>query len=185
MELFNKKDPNLERLKILLGKIEEAESPDGWAKVASPSVGGLTDLGFSKRGPYLLIISSQGRGLFDCNTGEKISRDYEEYGNWFNERELTCEGIGPIGSESVHTCGIHGGGLPHSGNHGESIEVHALNWPEYDLYFCSEYKSALVDGHQSYCKKLDSEHLRAYGFSWCGNYLVSAVGSDFSLWKKL
>ncbi|WP_185234712.1 hypothetical protein [Teredinibacter franksiae] len=183
--MFKKKDPNLERLKNLLSKIEDAESPVGWEKVASPSVGGLTDLGFSKQGPYLLVISSQGRGLFNCDTGERVSRDYEEYGDWFNDRSLICKGIGPVESELIQTCGIHGGGLPHSGVSGESIEVHAPNWPKYDLYFCSEYKSALIEGHASFCKKIESEHLRAYGFSWCGNYLVSAIGSDFNLWKKL
>lgn len=131
------------------------------------------------------MISSQGRGLFDCDTGERISRDYEEYGDWFDDRKLICKGIGPVESELIHTCRIHGGGLPYSGNNGESIEVHAPNWPQYDLYFCAEYKSALIDGYASFCKKIESKHLRAYGFSWCGNYLVSAIGSDFNLWKKL
>ena len=121
--MFKKKDPNLERLKDLLSRIEEAESPPGWKKVASPSVGGLTDLGFSMQGPYLLVISSQGRELFDCNTGESIARDKEEYGDWFDDRKLTCKGIGQIESELIHTCGIHGGGLPYLGNSGESIEV--------------------------------------------------------------
>ena len=185
MGIFKKNDPNLHRLSNILSKVDEAESPNGWKKVATPSVGGLTDIGFSKEAPYLLVISTQGRGLFDCNSGEKIARDYEEYGDWFNQYDLTCSGIGPIASEMVQTCGIHGGGLPHINKFGESIEVHALNWPAYDLYFCSQYKSALVEGHSAYCKKIDSEHFRAYGFSWCGNFLVSAVGSDFNLWKKL
>lgn len=185
MPIFKKKDPNLERLVNILGKIKEAESPDGWEKITSAAVGGLSDLGFSKIGPYILVISSQGRGVFDCNTGKKVARDDESYGDWFNERELLCEGIGPIESEKIQTTGIQGGGLPHSNQHGESIEVVAPNWPVYDLYFCKEYKSALIDGHGSYCTKIDSEHLRAYGFSWCGNFLVSAIGSDFTLWKRL
>ena len=52
------------------------------------------------------MISSQGRGVFDCNSGEKLARDYGD-GEWFNERELHCQGIGPIESESISTCG-HG-----------------------------------------------------------------------------
>ena len=75
MPIFKKKDSNLERLENILGKIKDADTPEGWEKVTSAAVGGLTDLGFSKSNPYLLIISSQGRGVFDCNTGEKVARD--------------------------------------------------------------------------------------------------------------
>ncbi|WMS88742.1 hypothetical protein [Pleionea litopenaei] len=185
MPLFKKKDSNQERLLRILDQIKAAESPEGWVKVTSAAVGGLSDLGFSKKGPYLLAVSSQGRGVFDCDTGNKVARDYGSYGDWLKERELVCEGIGPIDSEQICTSGLQGGGLPLSNQFGESIEVVAPNWPVYDLYFCKDYKSALVDGHSSYCKKLDSEHLRAYGFSWCGKYLVSATGSDLTLWKKL
>jgi hypothetical protein len=185
MPIFKKKDSNLERLENILGKIKDADTPEGWEKITSAAVGGLTDLGFSKSNPYLLVISSQGRGVFDCNTGEKVARDDESYGDWFNERELKCRGIGPIESEEILTSGLQGGGLPMTTPHGESIEVVAPNWPIYDMYFCKDYKSALIDGHGSYCTKIDSEHLRAYGFSWCGNYLVSAIGSDFTLWKRL
>jgi WD40 repeat protein len=172
-------------LKNILNRIKSAESPDGWEKVTTAAIGGLTDLGFSKSGPYLLVISSQGRGVFDCNTGERIARDYDEYGDWFNERKLVCKGIGPIESETIQTCGIYGGGLPLSNGHGESIEVVAPSWPSYDLIFCQNYKSALIDGHGSDCCKIYSEHIRAYGFSWCGNYLVAAISSDFTLWKRL
>ena len=185
MPLFKKKDSNQERLARILDQIKSADSPDGWEKVTTAAVGGLTDLGFSKKGPFLLVISSQGRGVFDCNTGKKVARDDESYGEWFKERELICEGIGPIASENICTCGLQGGGLLLSNQYGESIDVVAPNWPVFDLYFCKEYKSALIDGHGSYCKKLDSEHIRAYGFSWCGKYLVSATGSDVTIWKKL
>lgn len=184
MPIFKKKDSNLERLTRILGQIKDADSPEGWEIVTSAAVGGLTDLGFSKKGQYLLVISSQGRGVFDCNSGEKLARDYDD-GEWFNERELQCQGVGPIESESISTSGLQGGGLPLCNQHGESIEVVAPNWPVYDLYFCKDYKSALIDGHGSYCKRIASDHLRAYGFSWCGNYFVSAIGSDFTLWKRL
>ena len=100
------------------------------------AVGGLTDLGFSKSSPYLLVISSQGRGVIDCQTGEKVARDYDEMGDWFNPQQLLCQGIGPLASEWIQTCGINGGGLPWGNEFGESIEMNSPDWPVYDLYFC-------------------------------------------------
>lgn len=47
-------------------------TPEGWELVTITAVGGLTDIGFSKKGDYLLILSSAGRGLFDCKTGGKL-----------------------------------------------------------------------------------------------------------------
>lgn len=185
MGFFKKRDPNLERLLSLLGQIRSADSPDGWERLVIMPVGGLTDLGFSKNSPHLLVLSSQGRGVIDCNTGEKLVRDNEEYGDWFDQRQLLCKGIGPLELEWIQTCGIQGGGLPLSNQHGESIEVVAPHWPAYDIYFCSNYKSALIAGSAPYCCKIDTEHLRAYGFSWCGNFLVSANSSDFTLWKRI
>tara|TARA_R110002167_G_scaffold319685_1_gene525468 strand:- start:1678 stop:2256 length:579 start_codon:yes stop_codon:yes gene_type:complete len=184
MILFKKRDPNRARLIALLDQIREAESPDGWERVVSMAVGGLTDLGFSKSSPYLLVISSQGRGVIDCQTGEKVARDYDEMGDWFNPQQLLCQGIGPLASEWIQTCGINGGGLPWGNQFGESIEMHSPDWPVYDLYFCSDCQSPLIAGAASRCCKIDSEHLRACGFSWCGHFLVSANSSDLTLWKK-
>lgn len=184
MVFIKKRDPNRERLIGLLKQIRSAESPVGWERVVILHVGGLTDLGFSKSSPHLLIISSQGRGVVDCQTGQKVARDYAETGDWFNPQQLTCQGIGPIASELIQTCGIHGGGLPWGNQFGESIELLSANWPVYDLYFCSDYQSPLITGAAGSCCKIDSEHLRAFGFSWCGHFLVSANSSDLTLWKK-
>ncbi|QDT94311.1 hypothetical protein [Gimesia algae] len=184
MIFFKKQDPNRARLIALLDQIREAESPVGWERVVSMAVGGLTDLGFSKNSPHLLVISSQGRGVIDCQTGEKVARDYDETGDWFKPQQLLCQGIGPLASEWIQTCGINGGGLPWGNQFGESIEMHSPDWPVYDLYFCSDCQSPLIAGAASRCCKIDSEHLRACGFSWCGHFLVSANSSDLTLWKK-
>lgn len=58
------------------------------------------------------------------------------------------------------------------------------NWPEFDLILCRDYKCSLIEGHQSYCEKIYTEYLRGFGFSWCGNYIVAACGSDFDIWQR-
>ena len=177
------KEENRKRLIGLLSSINANKNPTGWKHVASIAVGGLLSVGFSEKGPFLLVVSSQGRGVINCETGEKVARDDEPYAG-LSKNNLTCLGIGPIAQEIVKLSGLNGGALLQTTSKGESLEIVAPNWPEYDLILCLNYKNALVPGHQSECTKIYTEHVRAYGFSWCENYLVAACESDLDLWKR-
>ena len=67
-------------LKLLLRDIPDCN----WVPRVKRAVGGLTEVAFSRNYNHLLlIISSSGRGVLDCLSGEIIARDYEEYGNWY------------------------------------------------------------------------------------------------------
>ena len=178
------KEENRKRLVELLGHIELNKNPDGWRHLTSIAVGGLLTIGFSKNGPYILVVSSAGRGLIDCDTGEKIARDEEPY-KGLDDYHLFCRGIGPIENELVQLCGFNGGGLPQSNTAGETIELVAPNWPEYDLILCQNNKNALVPGDQGECNIIYTEHVRAFGFSWCGNYIAGACSSDLDIWKRI
>ncbi|MGH1543719.1 MAG: hypothetical protein ACRBHB_25190 [Arenicella sp.] len=179
------KEENRKRLINLLEHVKAEKHPNGWRHVTSIAVGGLLSVGFSKVETHLLlVISSSGRGLIDSSTGNKIERDYEEY-EGLDEWDLTCKGIGTVQDETITICGLNGGGLPQSNSAGETLEVVSPNWPEQDLILCREHKCSLIDGHQSYCNKIYTEHLRGFGFSWCGNYIVAACGSDFDIWQRI
>ena len=175
---------NRQRLINLLSNIESAESPMGWRKVSSLSVGGLLAVGFSKQKKHLLlVISGSGRSIVDCRSGNKIARDYEE-DEGLDMVGLTCLGIGPIENEVVGICGISGGGLPHSNHANETLAVVSRNWPEQDLIFCPAYKHPLTEGNQTGCTKVYSEHIRAFGFSWCGNFFIAACSSGIDIWQR-
>ena len=179
------KEKNRKRLINLLGYVKPEKNPKGWHHVTSVGVGGLLSVGFSKiENNLLLVVSSSGRSLIECSTGNKIERDYEEY-EGLDEWNSTCKGIGTVQDETIIISGLNGGGLPQSNSAGESLEVVSPNWPEQDLVLCREYKCSLIDGHQSYCNIIYTEHLRGFGFSWCGNYIVAACGSDFDIWQRI
>lgn len=175
---------NRDRLIRLLDQVAFDKTPAGWRHVVSIAVGGLESVGFSQQGPYLLVVSSAGRSLIDCNTGEKIERDYEVYAG-LSTSGLHCHGLGLIADELVQLAGLSGGGLPLSNSPGETLEVVSPDWPESRLILCEPLKSPFVDGHQTSCKTIYVGYLRAYGFSWCGNYIVAACGSDLDLWSRL
>jgi hypothetical protein len=177
------KEENRRRLIALIDSIKASKNPSGWGHVGSIAVGGLLSVGFSEKGPYLLVVSSQGRGVVNCESGEKVARDDEPYVG-LSENNLACLGIGPIEGETIKLCGPNGGCLPSSTSRGETLELVAPNWPEYDLILCQNYKSALVPGHQNECSIIYTEHVCAFGFSWCGNFIVAACGSDLDLWHR-
>ena len=70
---------NLELLKKKLLVLSISTPPIPWKLVASVAIGGLRSVGFDRNSDNLLVVSSQGRGVLDCITGEKIARDYDEY----------------------------------------------------------------------------------------------------------
>lgn len=182
MNEYEKK--NRERLISLLSNLPSCESPEGWQAVGKFAVGGLTEIGFSKTAELLLVVSSSGRGVFDCAQGEKIARDDEVDGDWYKPAELVCQGIGPLQDEAIYIAGLNGGGLPTSNRRAETLEIVSPEWPKSNLIFCAPYRSALVEGHQVGCVTVASDYLRAYGFSWSGNSFAYATSSDVTIFRR-
>lgn len=175
---------NRNRLIHMLDQLPTRRCPEGWRHLGMFAVGGLTEIGFSKRAEMLLIVSRSGRGVIDCELGKKVARDEEEHGDWYMPAALTCEGIGPIQGERIQIAGLHGGGLPTSNHHWESLEIVAPNWPKFDLIFCPPHQCALSERHQAGCAIIASEHICAFGFSWSGKSFAYATESDVSIFSK-
>ena len=166
--------------------IPEAKAPLGWELCSVVAVGGLTEVGFSKRhSNILLAISSAGRGLIDCNTGEKIARDYQEYGEWYNSINLTSMGIEVISDESIAISGLCGGGLPAANHHGETLTIASPKWPLEYLIWAPVGKDPLIDRFKDGCLRIMSDFFICAGFSWNGEFIVAATSSDITIWKRV
>lgn len=176
---------NKKRLMKMINRISCNEQLLGWKKLGKYAVGGLLEIGFSRQQELLLVISSQGRGVFDCRTGEKIFRCHEESYDNPNEQSLKSLGIGPLAEELIDLVGIYGGGLPTINKHGDSLISIAPNWPKTDIIFCEHYGSIYNENTCKHCTVLASEYeIRAYGFSWQGNVLIYATSDGFTLYRK-
>ena len=176
---------NRKRLIDLLRNIPEASCPPGWEKLQTIAISGFLGFGFSKENPSLvLIVSSSGRSVIDCNTNEKIARDYDEY-EGMDELGIYCLGIGPLDGESILLGSESGGGLPLSTNNQEYLSLLSPNWPQHDLIYYSGSGHPLIENHQSSCLMIKRDFIEAVGFSWCGNYLATASSSDFEIWRKI
>src|SRR6266536_2554437 len=134
MNFFNKnqEDENKKRLQNLIKQTREIDEPTGWRKTVF-SIGGLSEIGFSKQNSnLLLVISSQGRGLIDCQSCELIERDYDTNWDWIDSYELTAQGIGVLSNEKILVSGLHGGGLPLMNKNGDGLLYMATEWPVID-----------------------------------------------------
>jgi hypothetical protein len=99
--------------------------PPPWRLVGGSAVGLLTDVGFARGSDLLLVVSSNGRGVFDCATGERIARDRTvpdaDSADWQDCFELEAQGIGPLKGQIIRTAGLFGGGLPSITRDGWSV----------------------------------------------------------------
>ena len=175
------------REKLLKLKIESPPAP--WQIKTAISVGGLESVGFDLHSDNLLIVSSQGRGVVNCLTGEKTARDYDD-DNWDVQkycRYLEAEGIGELAGKNITMAGLYGGGLPICTEDDWELYSITLNWPE-EMIILVEPGSDL---YGSVCNRPDNFVLierdaciRAYGFSHSNRSFVIATTSDVTVYGR-
>jgi hypothetical protein len=169
--------------KLLSLKIEEVPNP--WKLVTTFAIGGLRSVGFDQASENLLVVSSQGRGVIDCLTGEKIARDYEEF--YENETSLEAQGISILSDCLIRMSGLFGGGLPIITEDGWQIECLTLKWPEQMLILLppSSYLYAVASGQPNTMTKIfEDSCIRAYGFSYTGRSFIIATTSDLTIFAR-
>lgn len=179
---MDRSTPHLDPVRSKLRAAPTAQPPQPWKALPTYSVGGLELVGFDRTGRYLLTVSSSGRGLFDCTSGEKIARETDNAGAWLDDAHLECEGLGPIAGQTVKLAGLAGGGLRRSGSEGWSIETVTLAWPEALVVLLPTYRSLYEESAPFTVIARESE-LRAVGFAPTGRTLVVATSSDLHWWS--
>jgi hypothetical protein len=154
-----------------------------WELVAVHAVGGLTEVGFSDDTDLLLVVSTQGRGVIDCKTGERVVRDKTEPDDsWYDERRLRAFGIGPLEGQLIRLSGLHGGGLPNGGRDGWWLESITLDWPDVNLLLGGPW-GWIYDEKTPFVKLAVESAVRAFGFSDTGQTFIIATSSDVSIFR--
>ena len=167
-------------------KYQTKEPPPPWRFVATHATWGLTDIGYGENSDYLLVISSQGRGVFDCLTGERVARERSEPDkgySWYNSTKLTAVGIGPLEGQIIRVAGIIGGGLLTVTEDYWSLELVSPNWPYVSVILVQPHKEIYIDS--SYGTKVFGQiGITAYGFSETGRSFVIATSSDIHIFAR-
>lgn len=181
----SQEDENKKRLQSLVKQTIKANEPQGWIKTVF-EIGGLSEIGFSKQHPnLLLVISSQGRGIIDCERSELIKRDYDTNWDWIDSYELIAQGIGILSNEKIFVSGLHGGGLPVMNKNGDHLLFMGTEWPIIDIIFEPNFRSIYKENQATECFRVFHDYeLRAYGFSYDGETFVVATSSEISIYRK-
>lgn len=106
-----------------LDNLPEVDPPPPWTWIEVAHVGGVFAAGFVPATDDLLVVSHNGRGLFDCRTGEKIARERSNEYDGLDDSQSTALGIGRDADVVVPIAGLYGGELIQSTSDGWSIEV--------------------------------------------------------------
>lgn len=156
-----------------------------YTKTDSFAVGGLREIGFYEDTELLLVLSSHGRGLFDCVTGTKIARDYSDYytESWDHETGIV-EGIGPLNGKQIICGGFeHPDVLSKKTDDGFStvLEKSKGSWRRSDTteYL---YMLSMRGKFEMFVQEFGFD--RAYGFSKSGLSFVVATSSALHIWHR-
>lgn len=154
--------------------------PPPWRVTANWPIGGLFAVGYAPGTDLLLVLSWQGRGLFDCLNGQMLARDPSDVLPHIDQTRLIAEGIGPLAGESIRVAGLFGGGLAKTTSDGWFLEVRAMAWPTHSVFMRSPdaRSSDLCIGDDGACE------MRACGFSETGRSFVIATTCELSVFTR-
>jgi len=164
--------------------------PAPWRALPQIAVGGLHSVGFGTSphhpGDLLLVVSSNGRGVFDCTTGTRIARDPDPDAGWPDTNELVHEGIGPLVGVAVPVAGVDGGGLHATADDGWAVNVVAPDWPNESVMLSLNGSPFKGEAGSSWWHVHLEEacELRAVGFSPSGQTLVIASSCMLTLFTR-
>jgi hypothetical protein len=166
--------------------------PAPWRRVTTYAVGGLEYVGYAEDLDLLLVLSSEGRSLYDCRDGTLLARDRAEHA--VNTVKLTARAIGPLHNEPVRVAGLYGGGLPLTARDGWMLQVdHDYHRPEPNGRAYPNVSVYITDARSwkagTYAVKALAARtfpceLRACGFSETGKSFVVATSCELTIFAR-
>lgn len=170
-------------------------APEPWRAVLDnrTPIGGLLGIGFATHPgnghDLVLVVSSDGHGLFDASTGERIARDRDpdpEAAAPDEDPDLVRPGIGPIAGVPVRIAGLFGGGLHRTAPGGWTVDVVSPEWPHERVLLSTGHGFHKGQPGENWWHVFDAHYseLRTAGFSPSGRTLAVATSSDLSLWTR-
>ncbi len=152
------------------------------------AIAGLENIGYSDNSDNLVVLSSQGRGVFDCLNGQKIYRDELNWWQDYNKENNTVKGFGPENDKIIKVYGLHNQeNLPLRTIDGWSL---LLTEPTPDEPPFENYSiQSIFLNHSSlkdsvFITKDGPCEMRAFGFSDTGKSFVVALSCELTIWAQ-
>ena len=177
------------RMKVLLPESETARV-DRWTHKNTFAIGGLHEVGYAPKKDHLIVLSSQGQGIFDCVRGEKIARLYNDLDWWddFNDTTKSIAGFDVLANVEIRTSGLDSSdNMPKKTADGWKLIITEPQPDEkpYEKYLVRKIYLVSPDNKENiYITKDGACELRAFGFSETGNSLIVALSCDLVIWTR-
>lgn len=161
-----------------------------WTHKNTFAIGGLENIGFAPNQDFLLVLSSQGQGIFDCKTGDKIARETNN-GDWWNSFDQSANsilGFDFLDKIEILTQGLYGvDNLPKRSEDGWELlctDPQPDDKP-FEKYLVKSIYLVSPDREQKLliCKDGPCE-FRAFGFSDSGETFVVASSCDLVIYSR-
>lgn len=148
-----------------------------WKQIAIHLVGGIIQVGYAENSDLILILSHNGRGIFDCLTGEKIARDRNDYFDFFDESTLAAKGFEKLSGLEIKTAGLFGGNLSKTTQDGWNLSIVRSNGIIDEIYLISDKDKIFVENDEV-------SEIRAFGFSDTGKSFIVATTSELTIFSR-
>ena len=161
-----------------------------WEHKDTFSIGGLDNIGFAPKQDSLLVLSSQGQGIFDCIRGEKVARLNNGSDWWkdFNQSTNSINGFDILSNVEIYTSGLYGGDhLPKVTADGWTLIVSQPQPDDkpFENYLVQRIFLLSPDKREEIFITKDGPcELRAYGFSDTGDSFVVALSCDLTIYSR-
>jgi hypothetical protein len=161
-----------------------------WIHKNTFAIGALENVGFAPGQDKLLVLSTQGQGIFDCITGEKIvqKNDGADWWNNFNETTNSISGFDCLDGTIVATHGLYGDDhLLKDTQDGWTLSISKPEPDEkpFEKYLIQKIYLISPDEQQKIFIAKDGPcEFRAYGFSETGNSFIIASNCDLIIYSR-
>jgi uncharacterized protein (TIGR02996 family) len=147
--------------------------PLPWKETGRYAVGGLTEVGFDDQLELLLVVSHQGRGVFECTSGKRVARDRgNDMEGWYDEFELVALGVGPLAGKLITLTGLSGGALPTTTTDGWVLAKNTRGPRERVCLWSPRPANNEGRIRRTFATLFEGHEIRAYGFSYTGTSFV-------------
>jgi len=163
-----------------------------WIHKNTFAIGGLQNVGYAPNQDILMVLSSQGEGIFNCITGEKIARKHNDDNWWFdtyNPETNIVEGFDCLHNIKIQTHGLNGGdNLPKKTIDGWQL-ISANPEPgekPFEQYMVTKLHLESPNKQEKiYLTKDGACEFRAFGFSSTGKSFIIASSCELHIYTLI
>lgn len=162
-----------------------------WKHKNTFAIGGLENVGYAPNQDFLIVVSSQGQAIFNCKTGEKIARKYDDLHWWaqFDQVNHTVTGFDFLSNIKIKLHGLHGNdNLPKTSQDNWSLVVSELEPDDKPFEKYSIKRFYLISPNKQEIKVIGKDgacELRALGFSDTGDTFIVALSCELMIYSRV